>query len=326
MNIEQIYELITKEVNKELVKLNEPMSKHTSFKIGGMADIFVTVKTEKALEAILKIIKEQNVPLTIIGNGSNLLVKDNGIRGLVAKIDLDEITIEKQNNEAIVELGAGLKNGILAQKLLNQQIAGFEFAAGIPGTIGGAVYMNAGAYGSEMKDIVQEVTYIDKNLEYHTINNEECKFDYRTSIFTQKDVIITKVKLKLPYGNQEEIKQKMEENSKSRNEKQPVQMPSAGSTFKRGSDFITAKLIDECGLKGYKIGGAEVSTMHAGFVVNTGRCNSKWCTTISRTYTKNSIRKMWKTNRTRNKSDRRVKWRDFLNGFVQEQKWKDGWC
>lgn len=275
MNIEQIYELITKEINKELVKLNEPMSKHTSFKIGGMADIFVTVKTEKALEAILKIVKEQNVPLTIIGNGSNLLVKDNGIRGLVAKIDLDEITMEKQNNEAIVELGAGVKNGLLAQKLLNQQIAGFEFAAGIPGTIGGAVYMNAGAYGSEMKNIVQEVTYINKNLEYHTMKNEECKFDYRTSIFTQKDVIITKVKLKLPYGNQEEIKQKMEENAKSRNEKQPVQMPSAGSTFKRGSDFITAKLIDECGLKGYKIGGAEVSTMHAGFVVNTGRCNSR---------------------------------------------------
>lgn len=275
MNIEQIYELMTKEVNKELVKINEPMSKHTSFKIGGMADIFATVKTKKDLEAILKIVKEQNVPLTIIGNGSNLLVKDNGIRGLVAKIDLDEITIEKQNNEAIVELGAGVKNGLLAQKLLQQQIAGFEFAAGIPGTIGGAVYMNAGAYGSEMKNIVQEVTYINKNLEYHTINNEECKFDYRTSIFTQKDVIITKVKLKLPYGNQEEIKQKMEENAKSRNEKQPVQMPSAGSTFKRGSDFITAKLIDECGLKGYKIGGAEVSTMHAGFVVNTGRCNSK---------------------------------------------------
>ena len=210
--------------------------------------------------------------MTILGNGTNLLVKDRGIRGITLKIDLDEIEIQKSNNTAIVKLGAGVKNAFLAQVLLAQEIAGFEFAAGIPGTIGGAVYMNAGAYGAEMKDIVKEVTYLDisnlQEIKEHTISNKECQFDYRHSTFNQKNVIITKVTIELPYGKKENIKQKMDENAKARKEKQPVQMPSAGSTFRRGTDFITAKLIDECGLKGYQIGGAQVSNVHAGFIVN----------------------------------------------------------
>ncbi len=272
MDKEQIYKLLTKEIDPELIKKDEPMCKHTSFKIGGNADIFITTKTKTQLDNILKTLKKYEAPLTILGNGTNLLVKDRGIRGITLKIDLDEIEIQKSNNTAIVKLGAGVKNAFLAQVLLAQEIAGFEFAAGIPGTIGGAVYMNAGAYGAEMKDIVKEVTYLDisnlQEIKEHTISNKECQFDYRHSTFNQKNVIITKVTIELPYGKKENIKQKMDENAKARKEKQPVQMPSAGSTFRRGTDFITAKLIDECGLKGYQIGGAQVSNVHAGFIVN----------------------------------------------------------
>ena len=275
MEKEKIYEILTKEIDLNYVKKDEEMKKYTSFKIGGKADILVNIRSEADLIYSLKVSNEYNIPLTIIGNGTNLLVKDNGIRGIVLKIDLDNIQIEKQENSAIIKLGAGVKNGVLAQMLLKEKIAGFEFACGIPGTIGGAVYMNAGAYGGEMKDIVKDVTYMEKDLSIHTITNEECKFDYRHSIFSEKDAIITNVTIELPYGKADEIKQKMNENMQSRKEKQPIQMPSAGSTFKRGTDFITAKLIDECGLKGYKVGGAQVSTMHAGFVVNTGNATAQ---------------------------------------------------
>ncbi len=274
MDKEKIYEILAKEIDLNNIKKDESMKKHTSFKIGGNADILITIKNEKDLIYVLKVVNEYNIPLTVIGNGTNLLVKDNGIRGIVVKIDINSIQIEKGQN-AIIKLGAGVKNALLAQTLLKEQIAGFEFASGIPGTIGGAVYMNAGAYGSEMKNIVKDVTYIEKNLTVHTIKNEECEFNYRYSIFSKKDVIITKVTLELPYGTTEEIKQKMDENMKNRKEKQPIQMPSAGSTFKRGKDFITAKLIEECGLKGYKIGGAEVSKLHSGFVVNTGNATAE---------------------------------------------------
>ncbi|MCI9177515.1 MAG: UDP-N-acetylmuramate dehydrogenase [Clostridia bacterium] len=251
------------------------MCKHTSFKIGGTADFFVLIKSQEDLVLVLKIVKQENCNFVVLGNGTNLLVKDNGIRGIVAKIEIEEMQLQKQENEAILTVGAGAKNAIIAQKLLQEEIAGFEFAAGIPGTIGGAVYMNAGAYGGEIKDLVEQVTYIDKEGLLHTIENKDCKFDYRYSIFSQTDNIITKVTLKLPYGKKEEIKQKMEENAASRKEKQPIEMPSAGSTFKRGKDFITAKLIDECGLKGYQVGGAQVSRKHAGFVVNYENATAK---------------------------------------------------
>lgn len=275
MEKDKIYEILAKEIDLNNIKKDEEMKKHTSFKIGGKADILITIKNTKDLIYVLKIANEYNIPLTVIGNGTNLLVKDNGIRGIVIKIDIDGIQIEKKENSAIIKLGAGVKNAILAQNLLKEQIAGFEFASGIPGTIGGAVYMNAGAYGGEMKEIVKDVTYMEKNLSVHTITNSQCEFDYRHSIFSNKNVIITNVTIELPYGKAEEIKQKMDENMQSRKEKQPIEMPSAGSTFKRGTDFITAKLIDECGLKGYKIGGAEVSTKHAGFVVNTGSATAQ---------------------------------------------------
>ena len=165
--------------------------------------------------------------------------------------------------------------GALAQVLLKQSISGFEFAAGIPGSIGGAIRMNAGAYGGEMKDIVKDVTVLNEKGEISVLTNEECEFSYRHSRFTDSKEIVIKVTLKLPLGNEAEIKAKMDEYDQSRREKQPLNLPSAGSTFKRGSDFITAKLIYECGLKGYTSGDAQVSTLHAGFVVNLGNATAQ---------------------------------------------------
>lgn len=299
---EQIYGLITKEILPEQVLINEPMRKHTSFKIGGNADIFVKVKKIEELKTIIKIAKQQNIYLTIIGNGSNILVKDNGIRGIVVKIEFNEIEIKKEplGSDYIVTVGAGVKLGELAQKLLKEEITGFEFAAGIPGTIGGAVRMNAGAYGHEMKDIIIEtkclnIEQYEKNItttniddieivyegqtknapEFMKLNNQQQEFSYRHSIFAEKKYIILETKLKLQKGNPEEIKQTMDEYMNSRKQKQPLTYPSAGSTFKRGEDYITAKLIDECGLKGYCIGDAQVSDLHAGFIINKGNATAQ---------------------------------------------------
>lgn len=294
MDKNKIKELLTKEIKEEQILLEEPMKKHTSFKIGGIADIFVKVKTIDELRHVIKIAKKENIYLTIIGNGSNVLVKDNGIRGIVAKLDLNDISI----NHDIVTVGSGVKLGELAQRLLKKQIAGFEFAAGIPGTIGGAVRMNAGAYGGEMKDIVIETKCLDledyggetitiddieitqKNEvadspKIIVLDNKEQDFAYRHSIFMERKYIILETKLRLCKGKYEDIKSKMDEYMNSRKEKQPINMPSAGSTFKRGNDFITAKIIDECGLKGFSIGDAQVSEKHAGFVVNKGNATAE---------------------------------------------------
>lgn len=255
--------------------LNEPMSKHTSFKVGGVADIYIIANSIDEIQFVLKNAKTSCIPMYIIGNGTNILVKDNGIRGIVLKLNLTNIQIKQNGDEITVLVDSGVKLGTLSQKLLQQSITGFEFASGIPGTIGGAVRMNAGAHGKEMKDIVINTTYINKedgNL--YTINNSEHEFEYRNSIFGKKDYIILSSELKLCKGNKEKIKAQMDEYLKFRKENQPIEYPSGGSTFKRGVDFITAKLIDECGLKGYKIGGAEVSKKHAGFIINTGNATA----------------------------------------------------
>lgn len=204
----------------------------------------------------------------IIGNGSNLLVKDKGIRGVVLKVEFDKIEIIKKEEDCMVRVGAGVKLGLLAQRLLKEEITGFEFASGIPGTIGGAIRMNAGAYGGEMKDIVLETTYMDETGNIYTIKEKEHEFEYRNSIFSKRSWIILESVLKLKNGSKEDIKKQMEQYAKQRKEKQPINFPSAGSTFKRGDGFITAKLIDECGLKGYHIGDAQVSELHAGFIIN----------------------------------------------------------
>lgn len=244
---------------------NELLKNHTSFKIGGPADEFCSVTSVDEIRDLVEYAKEKNIPVTIMGNGSNLLVSDKGIRGLVIKLakGFDEITID---GTKIVS-----QSGILLSKLSNLALkaglTGLEFASGIPGTLGGAVCMNAGAYDGEMKDVVKKVVYyMDGKIQ----ETENLDFSYRHSVFSDTDAIVLSVEMELKEGKYEEIKAKMEDFSQRRSDKQPLSQPSAGSTFKRPTGYFAAKLIEDAGLKGYKIGGAMVSDKHAGFVVNTG--------------------------------------------------------
>lgn len=273
MNIKEILE--KSKLNKENLYYDEPMAKHTSFKIGGPADVFIKVDNIEELKETVDLSKKNQIPLTIIGNGSNLLVTDKGIRGITAKLNLKDIDIENENNKQIIKVDAGVPVGLLAQKLLKEEITGFEELSGIPGTIGGAVIMNAGAHGKELKDILKKVTAMDYNGNIHEFTNKECQFSYRNSRFQKEKYIILQATLELEKGNSTEIKEKMDEYMQFRKEKQPIEYPNAGSTFKRGEDFVTAKLIDEAGLKGYKVGGAQVSKKHAGFIVNVDNATAK---------------------------------------------------
>ena len=267
---------LEKMISKENIKYNEPMSKHTSFKTGGNADIYIIAKTEDEVKKVIKFSKEKNIPLHIMGNGTNLLVQDSGLRGIMLKIEIQNLNIDEiSESEVIVTAGAGIKIMGLAQILKQKGITGFEELAGIPGTIGGANRMNAGAHGKEMKDIIIETKCIDENGKIFVFENKEQNLVYRSSIFKNNKYIILETKLKLSKGNIEDIEQKMTQYLIQRKEKQPLEYPSAGSTFKRGNGFITSKLIDECGLKGYSIGGAQISEKHAGFIINKGDATSK---------------------------------------------------
>ena len=273
MNLEQLIDNLN--ISKEKIKYNEPMAKHTSFKIGGPAQCFINAESVEEIKQICKVASKNDINLTIIGNGSNLLVTDNGINGIVVKVNIKKFELEFSNDNVSLIVGAGNKLGEIAQKLLRNEITGFEFAAGIPGTIGGAVRMNAGAYGKEMKDIVETVKYMDYDGNIYEKSNKDLEFEYRKSMFAKNKFIILEAKLKLQKGNAQYIKDKMLEFEQSRKQKQPLEFPSAGSTFKRGTDFITAKLIDDAGLKGYRVGGAMVSTKHAGFVVNENNATAQ---------------------------------------------------
>lgn len=276
MDNKEILSNLEKIISKEKIKQNEPMKEHTSLKIGGPAEFFIKVNSVEELKEVLQFSKANVVPLTIVGNGSNLLVLDKGIKGIVIKTELKQMQIKNINEEKVeVIVDDGVQLGLLAQKLLKNEITGFEELSGIPGTVGGAVVMNAGAHGKEMNDIVKEVTAIDYNGNIHIFTNEQSEFSYRHSKFSDEKYIILQVKLLLEKGKKEEIKFKMDEYAQYRKEKQPLEFPSAGSTFKRGTDFITAKLIDEAGLKGYSIGGAKISEKHAGFIINTGNANAQ---------------------------------------------------
>lgn len=261
-------------INRKYILKNEPMSKHTSFKIGGNADYFITVNSVEELKNVLNIAKANNITTIIIGNGTNLLVTDAGIRGAVIKLNLKDFKIKKSSNEVQITVESGLSLAALASIALKEEIAGMEFLAGIPGTIGGAIRMNAGAYGKEMKDIVVKTRYITYDGKIKTLNLEEHKFEYRNSVFSKLNGIILDTTIKAQKGKKEEIEAKMKEYSESRKKSQPLDYPNAGSTFKRIPDMATAKLIDECGLKGFSIGDAEVSTKHAGFIINKGKATA----------------------------------------------------
>lgn len=270
MELEELIKKSNLPIDKEKILFNEPMKKHTTFKTGGPAECLIKIDKEESLKEILKFVNQNEIPVTIIGNGSNILVSDNGIKGITLKIQLEKINIQEKNENIQIIVGAGEKLGKLAQVCLQKEITGLEELSGIPGTIGGAVRMNAGAHGKEMKDIVKCVRCIDYQGNEREFSNKEMKFEYRKSRLKEENYIVTEVEMILEKGEKEEIKEKMEEYAKYRKEKQPIEYPSAGSTFKRGNDFITAKLIDEAGLKGYSIGGAEVSTKHSGFIINKG--------------------------------------------------------
>lgn len=285
MEIKSLLEKANLKIPKENIKYNEPMKKHISFKVGGIADCYIKIENISELKQILKFSKENKIPFFIIGNGSNILVTDKGIRGIVIQIKINKFEIIKnpnnknkqneKNQDVQVIIGAGNKMAEIAQKLLKENITGFEELAGIPGTIGGAIKMNAGAYKKEIKDILESATVIDYEGNIIKLNNQDLKFEYRKSILFQKKYIVIEAELNLKNGKQDNIKTKMEEYKKNRFEKQPIEYPSAGSTFKRGENFITAKLIDEAGLKGYSIGDAQVSNKHAGFIINKGNATAQ---------------------------------------------------
>lgn len=266
--MDEILQSLRSITSEENILVNEPLKNHTTFKVGGPADILVTPTTKEELIECLKL----NIPKFVMGNGSNLIVKDKGIRGLVIKTTkVNNITLEGNVIEA--EVGAYL--GKISMFARDNSLTGFEFASGIPGTVGGGVSMNAGAYGGEMKDVIIETTYCDLEGNIYTLTNEEHEFGKRKSFFTGKNFVVLSTKIKLNEGNKEEIASKMEELKVSRNTKQPVTMPSAGSIFKRPEGHFAGKLIEDSGLKGYTIGGAQVSTLHAGFIVNIGNATAK---------------------------------------------------
>lgn len=253
--------------NKIEYKLNEPMKKHTTFKIGGNADFFVSPKNDKECLQVIKICNEHNIPYFIIGKGSNLLINDEGIRGVVICISKEMSDIKLISDDTIYcKSGASLIS--VCNFALENSLSGLEFAYGIPGNVGGAVYMNAGAYGGEIKDVILNCEYIDQNGEIKSITTDKMNLSYRHSVFSDKSLCIMSATFKLIKGNKQEIKAKMNDFMFRRKDKQPLEFPSAGSTFKRPEGSYASLLIDECGLKGYRVGGAEVSKKHAGFVIN----------------------------------------------------------
>ncbi len=261
-------------IDKKNILKDEEMSKHTSFKVGGKADYFVKVTSIEELKYILDFSSKNNIPLTIIGNGTNLLITEKGIRGIVVKLEFKEFKVEKSKDDVFITVEAGFALAKLANIALKEEIEGLEFLAGIPGTVGGALRMNAGAHGKEMKDIVVKSKYITKDGKIKTMSLENHKFEYRNSVFSKLDVIILETTIRAKRGNKEEIEQKIQGYMKKRTDTQPLEYPNAGSTFKRKEGIITAKVIDECGLKGYSIGDAEVSTKHAGFIINKGKATA----------------------------------------------------
>ena len=253
---------------------NEPMSKHTSFKIGGNADAYIKVNNLSKLSAILKECQTSDVDYMLLGNGSNLLVSDDGIRGAVIRLDGDfrKITLV---DDTTIFCGAGATLAYLCKFALNCGLTGLEFAWGIPGTVGGAVFMNAGAYDGEMKDVVHSVSHISPSGEIGRTENDDLKFGYRTSVYRSNNMIITGVTLKLKKGNPDEIRAKMDDYMSRRSTKQPLEYPSAGSVFKRPEGNFAGALIEQCGLKGKTCESAQVSEKHAGFIINKSNATAK---------------------------------------------------
>ena len=275
---------ISEFIPAERITYNEPLASHTSFNIGGPADVFVTVENEKELAKAINFAKAENIRYFLLGNGSNVLASDEGFRGIIIKLsgDFNTATVDGE----IIKAGAGITLSKLAGLAMNSSLTGLEFASGIPGTLGGALFMNAGAYGGEMKQIVTKVKVL-KNIPTANdtdcegcgaiieLTGEEMQFGYRHSILKEKNYIALSCEMKLEKGDKETIASYMRELALKRKEKQPLEYPSAGSTFKRPEGYFAGKLIEDAGLGGYTVGGAQVSEKHKGFVINKGGASAK---------------------------------------------------
>lgn len=263
---QSFYDKLTSVIAKERVYVDEPMSRHTTFRVGGPADFFVTPKAKEEVRDVIRICKEAGMPYYIIGNGSNLLVSDAGYRGVIVQIykEMNEVKVEGD----LVKAQAGALLSGIAAKALGAELSGFEFASGIPGTIGGACVMNAGAYGGEMKDVLESVTVLTGEGKIIELDRNELELGYRTSVIAKKGYIVLGAVLKLERGDGEKIKTYMDELKEKRVTKQPLEYPSAGSTFKRPEGYFAGKLIEDAGLRGFQVGGAQVSEKHCGFVIN----------------------------------------------------------
>lgn len=264
----ETYDILKNIVSEEDILTREYMKNHTSFKIGGSADFLVTPRTVDQIQNLIKTLKKENIPVFIMGNGSNLLVSDKGIRGVVIKLSTNFSSFSISGDEVTAQSGILLST--LSKSIVNESLSGFEFASGIPGTIGGAVTMNAGAYDSEMKNIVEEVVAMDMDGNIKTFTNQEMNFRYRKSRVTDETLVVLEAKLKLEKGNIEDIKAKIDDFTVRRTTKQPLTAYSAGSTFKRPEGYFAGKLIEDAGLKGIIMRNAAVSSLHSGFVINTG--------------------------------------------------------
>ena len=272
MNKTLLQQEFLKFMSNESVLVDEPMAKHTSFKIGGPADILLLPKSAEEIQKIILVCNEKGIPFFTMGNGSNLLVTDKGLRSVVIKIADNLNKIEIMDN--LIKAEAGILLSTLSKKALQESLGGLEFASGIPGTLGGAVTMNAGAYGGEMKDVVKSCRAMDLQGNIHQLDLQDMEMGYRTSIIQKNKLIVLDVIMELTNEAYEKIKGAMDELTVQRTTKQPLHLPSAGSVFKRPTGHFAGKLIQDSDLKGFRIGGAQVSDLHCGFIVNVGKATA----------------------------------------------------
>ena len=266
------YNQLIQMIDKKSVLLDEPMYKHTTFRVGGKADYFVMPHSVEEVQNLIALCRREKMPYYIMGNGSNLLVSDKGYRGLIIQIYKEMNAIVVQGDKIVAQAGALLSK--VGNVALDAELTGFEFAAGIPGTVGGAVVMNAGAYGGEMKDILLSATIVTQEGEVKVLSIDQLELGYRTSIIGKENYVVLEARYQLEKGNKEAIRAKMDQLKTQRTTKQPLEYPSAGSTFKRPEGYFAGKLIQDAGLKGFQVGGAQVSEKHCGFVINTGEATA----------------------------------------------------
>lgn len=267
-----LFDQLAKIAGSSQVKTKEPMRLHTTFRTGGPADYFVMPRNEETLAASIAFCKNNQIPYYVIGNGSNLLVSDKGFQGVIVQLAQNQNAVAV--NGCTIRAQAGALLSAAASAALSASLTGFEFAAGIPGTIGGACVMNAGAYGGELKDVLVSVRVLDKDGQIHQIPAEDMELGYRTSRIAAREEIVLSAEILLAHGNADEIRARMQELARARREKQPLEYGSAGSTFKRPEGYFAGKLIQDAGLRGFQIGGAAVSEKHCGFVINKDNASS----------------------------------------------------